>query len=319
MVPSRLAALAVRTTVWTLVSGTAIVFASQVLGWKGNSVLAAAQSLTPYMVLALAPTALVALCSRSYAAGLAAGATGLAGLAVVAPIVFAGGGASADERSAGLTVASVNLLYTNERVDDIAVVLAERAAQLIAFSEYTAEHHHTLDRSPLRERYPYRIAAPGPGAEGVALWSQFPLSERSGPATVNNNVDAVVAGPDGDVRILSVHTPTPIYDFDPWVQDLATIADAVEHSDEPMLLVGDLNASYWHPGFRDLLDRGFRDAHVDAGAGFSVSWPAGGSVPAFVRLDHALTGHGLVSTSVDDFELPGSDHTGFAVSVAPAR
>jgi hypothetical protein len=38
-----------------------------------------------------------------------------------------------------------------------------------------------------------------------------------------------------------------------------------------------------------------------------------------VRLDHALTAGGLVSTDVDDFHVPGSDHRGLVVTVAPAR
>jgi hypothetical protein len=38
-----------------------------------------------------------------------------------------------------------------------------------------------------------------------------------------------------------------------------------------------------------------------------------------VRLDHALTVGGLVSADVVDFEIPGSDHRGLMVTVAPAR
>ena len=35
----------------------------------------------------------------------------------------------------------------------------------------------------------------------------------------------------------------------------------------------------------------------------------------FVRLDHALTAHGLRSTAIEDFAVPGSDHRGFVVTV----
>ena len=83
------------------------------------------------------------------------------------------------------------------------------------------------------------------------------------------------------------------------------------------MVVGDLNSSYWHPDFRDLLDAGFVDAHIANGKGFSASWPTDMIGPAFVRLDHALTTGGLVSTDVADFEIPGSDHRGFVVTVAP--
>jgi hypothetical protein len=42
-------------------------------------------------------------------------------------------------------------------------------------------------------------------------------------------------------------------------------------------------------------------------------------VLGFVRLDHALTTDNLVATHVEDFDIVGSDHRGFVVTVAPAR
>jgi hypothetical protein len=65
--------------------------------------------------------------------------------------------------------------------------------------------------------------------------------------------------------------------------------------------------------------QGFTDAHTTHGRGFSTSWLTDEWMPAFVRLDHALTGDGLVSTGVEDFTVPGSDHRVFVVSVAPAQ
>jgi endonuclease/exonuclease/phosphatase (EEP) superfamily protein YafD len=100
---------------------------------------------------------------------------------------------------------------------------------------------------------------------------------------------------------------------------LETFGELGSAATEPTLIVGDFNASYWHPAFRDLLRSGLSDAHTVHGKGFSASWPTGKFFPAFVRLDHALTGNGLVSTSVQDFTVPGSDHRGFVVSVVPAR
>lgn len=297
-----------------------VVLGSQVLGWHGNGLLASAQAITPFLVLALAPLTLGALLLRRHAAGLASSLLGVAGLALLAPLVFVADAPAPAANAAGLDVAAVNLLYTNDDVAAAADALADRDADVIVFTEYTAEHHATLSNSTLADAYPHRLAEPGPGAEGVALWSRYRFDERAGPRTVNNNVDVLLGGPDGPIRVLGVHTPTPVYDFEAWVDDLDTIALAASATPSlPTLVLGDFNASFWHPGFRAILDRGFSDAHAAAGRGFSTSWPAGGVVPAFVRLDHALTGHGLVSTEVTDFEVPGSDHTGFEVTVAPAR
>ena len=96
-------------------------------------------------------------------------------------------------------------------------------------------------------------------------------------------------------------------------RDVGTTADA------PTLLIGDINASYWHPDFRRVLEAGFVDAHTAAGFGFSTSWPTTWPIPPFVRLDHALTTGGLVATDVADFDVAGSDHLGMIVTVAPTR
>ena len=114
-----------------------------------------------------------------------------------------------------------------------------------------------------------------------------------------------------------MHMATPFDDFDGWRNDLAIAREVGRTTTRPTLLIGDLNASYWHPDFRRLLDAGFVDAHAAAGSGFSTSWPTNGVIPPFVRLDHALTTAGLVSTAVDDVDVPGSDHRGMIVSVAP--
>jgi endonuclease/exonuclease/phosphatase (EEP) superfamily protein YafD len=116
-----------------------------------------------------------------------------------------------------------------------------------------------------------------------------------------------------------MHMPTPLVDVDAWQRDLATAAAIGRTAEGPTLLIGDLNSSYWHPGFRRLLDVGFVDAHTAAGSGFSTSWPTDWWIPPFVRLDHALTIGGLVSTDIADFEIPGSDHRGLMVTVAPTR
>ena len=137
------------------------------------------------------------------------------------------------------------------------------------------------------------------------------------PDTYNHSLDVVVDGPDGDIRVVAMHVPTPLISFEGWQGDLATAARIGSDATSPTLVVGDFNASYWHPDFRELLDAGLVDAHIAHGKGFSASWPTDKIVPAFVRLDHALTTDGLVSTDVADFEIPGSDHRGFVVTVAP--
>jgi len=304
---------------WLVVAVAGAVTLTQTFGWAGTRLVAIVQSLTPYLGLLLAPIGVVAVVRGRLALAATCGAIGLGILLLAAPLAVPDDQPPPRDGAAGLRVASANLLYGNDSIDDVAADLAELAPDVIVFNEYTPEHQRALRNSPLADRYPYRIDRSGLLAGGIAVWSTMPTSVDEPPDTSTYSLDVTVDGPDGPVRVVAMHMPTPIDNFEGWRRDLMTAAEIGRTASGPTMVVGDLNASYWHPDFRALLDAGFVDAHSANGHGFSTSWPTDGLVPAFVRLDHALTIGGLVSTEVEDFEIPGSDHRGLVVTVAPTR
>ena len=304
---------------WLAVAFVGLVTLTQAFGWAGTRIIAVVQSLTPYLAMALVPVALVAVWRRQLILVTTACAIGF-GVAVLAtPLAVPDTQPPAAANSTGLSVASLNLWYQNPEIDAVGDLLASIDIDVIVFSEFTLEHQAALQASPLASDFPYRSERTGRGAAGIGVWSRFPIAERSDLASYNSSIDLNIAGPDGDVRIVAVHMPTPIFDFDAWRSDLATAAQIGRTAEDPTLLIGDLNATYWHPDFRRLLDAGFVDANAAAGSGFSTSWPTDWWIPPFVRLDHALTTGGLVSTDVYDLDVPGSDHRGLVVTVVPAR
>ena len=304
---------------WLVVAVVGAVTLTQTFGWAGTRLVAVVQSLTPYLGLLLAPIGVVAVIRGRLALAATCGAIGLGILLLAAPLAVPDDQPPPIAGSTGLRVASVNLLYDNGRIDDVASDLAALAPDVIVFNEYTAEHQRTLRNSPLADAYPYRADRSGLLAGGIAVWSTMPTTVDEPPDTSTYSLDVTVDGPDGPVRVVAMHIPTPIDDFEGWRRDLKTAAEIGRTATGPTIVVGDLNASYWHPDFRALIDTGFVDAHTADGQGFSTSWPTDWIVPAFVRLDHALTTGGLVSTDVDDFQIPGSDHRGLVVTVAPTR
>lgn len=303
---------------WTIVGIVGVVTITQVIGWSGGISLAAvAQTLTPYVGLLLLPICVVGIWRRRYALVTVAAGCGCVLLVLSAPVAFPDDQPDPVAGATGLRVATANLWYENTQITDVADALAQVDADVIIFNEYTAEHQRALTASTLSRAYPYRIDMSGRGATGIALWSKYRSVVNWPRPTHLDSIDATVAGPDGDVRVLAMHMTTPLDNFTAWRDDLALAARIGRQTAEPLLLIGDLNSSYWHPDFRHLLDAGFVDAHMAAGTGFTSSWPTTMIMPSFVRLDHALTAGGLVSTDVDDFEIPGSDHRGFVVTVAP--
>lgn len=316
--PSRLTTAA-ELGAWTTVAGIGAILSTQALGWAVTPFVVVTQSLTPYLGVVVVMVALGALWTRRLVLVTVAAAIGV-GIAVLGtPLAFPGERPDPVDGAAGLEVASMNLLFSNDRIADVIEQTDGLTADVIVFTEYTEQHQAALLASAVAERYPHRTDRAGPRGDGVAIWSALPVEVAEHPDTSSTSIDVTVRGPDGPVRVVAVHLETPLDDLESWGHDLRAAAEIGRTADGPMLLIGDFNASYWHPDFRRVLDAGLVDAHTAAGSGFSTSWPTTWPVPPFVRLDHALTTSGLVATDVEDFDIPGSDHLGMSVTVAPTR
>lgn len=303
---------------WIIVAVVGLVTLTQLLRWSAPlSSVAIVQALTPHLGLLLLPTALLALWFRRYHLVTVSAACGFALLVLATPLAFPGPRPDPTPGAVGLRVASANLYYGNDQVTDVVEALAEVDPDVIVFSEYTAAHQEALNSTSLAAQYPYRIESPGRGASGISVWSSLRLTPSQPPDTELPSLRVTVDGPDGPVEIIGMHIVSPVADAGQWRSDLAVAEQVGRAADGPLLLIGDLNTSYWHPDFRRLLDAGFDDAHIATGEGFASSWPTTWITPAFVGIDHALTTDGLVATDTDEFDIPGSDHRGIVVSVAP--
>lgn len=303
---------------WICVVGTGFLVGTQLLGWDGSRFVATAQALTPYVTLPMAVVAGFALWGRRLVLAASAAVLGSAILLVALPLVLTPEQPDPAPGAQELRVAAVNLLYTNTRTVEIADVLLDLDLDAIVFSEFTIEHADELRAHQLSNELPHQINRDGLLAGGMAVWSRYPLDENERKDTVNRTIDTWLDAPGARFRMFGVHPPTPVFDFSGWTREIDQITDDVSQVAEPTLVIGDFNASFWHPSFRRMLDQGLVDAHMAHGQGWSTSWPTDEFMPPFVRLDHALTSNGLVSTEVIDFRVPGSDHSGFVVTVALA-
>lgn len=302
---------------WVVVLAIAAVLVTQYAGWEANREIVAVQALTPYIVTLAFPIAALASVARRWS--LAGTATAIAVVVVVLcwPLMFPGAQPAVSWGVTSLRVFHGNLLHSNPRPDDIPVALVALDADVLTFTEYTAEHSAIFLASPLADEYPYRIEYPERGAGGSAIWSRYSLVEIDTPDSRFRSSAAVVESPH-PVTLYVVHPPSPMVSLREWRDEL-DLLKSVGEGDAPVMMIGDFNAGYWHPEFRRVLDAGWRDAHQVTGHGFSTSWPADiRPLPAFVRIDHALVNDGLVVLDVGDIDVPGSDHRGLLVDVAAA-
>lgn len=304
---------------WLAVAGATSVLATQLIGTPHRTI-AALQALTPWAIPVLMAIAVVAAIAGAHRLGFAGSLVALGYLALVAPVVFARGGPDARPDATPITVAAINILYSNREIDELAASIGALDADVVALSEVPEHLAARLVRTPVADRYPYRLDRSGPLASGMLLWSRYPFeSVDEVPGTLWRSVDAQIATPDGSVRVIAVHPPSPVFDQDAWTRELAQLPALAAGVDEPLVIMGDFNASWFHPPFRAAIHAaGLRDVLVDEGHGMAMTWPTDELVPPFVTLDHVLVDGALATVGGRAIAVPGSDHRGVVATVALA-
>lgn len=291
---------------------------TQWFGIEGRRSIAAFQALTPWVLVWAAPIALTACVARRHPLALVSLVPVFTMLTLSYPIVFHADAPKVAAASPRLTVAFTNALYINPTPADAARTLSATDADVLVVAEFVPGIRRALDDAVRPGDYPYRAESVYGGSGAIGMWSRFPIIDGGVIDIGEREAIDVVLNVDGhDIRVLAVHPYAPTFSARGWVTQLSAIGDRAESTSYPTLIVGDFNASRWHPSFRTLLGRGWSDVHETLGHGWSVSWPMDEGVipPAFVRIDHALFGGGLTPTSIRDLEIPGSDHKGFVVTV----
>jgi len=267
-----------------------------------------AQSLSPAAaVLALLATGGVAASGRG--AGRIVLACSCAAVLVVQATVWTPWlVATEHRRGRDLTVMTANLYRGNADLAALSRTVRDEGVDVLAVSEVSEEAAVRLRRSRLHDLLPYTVSSTGAPSASTMLLSRRPVV----PPPAGPSVGPAVRGqqarlPEAGVVVCAVHPPPPLQGARRWRLAQAQLTTWAEQVTGPVVVAGDFNASVDHPGMRDVMGTGLRDAHEVAGAGRPATWPNGRALPPFVQLDHVLVRQVGVD-SVDDVRVPGSDH-----------
>ena len=305
---------------WIVLALIGVVAVTQAVGWSGARPVAITQSLTPWLAVPTLAAALIGLVAGAPVLGVTA-ALVLAGIAVVVVPASLGRARTDPASTCVLRLFHGNLWFENvDAAGELAVAILAVGADVLAMSEITSYHERALMARGAADRYPHRCGLMFDDAEGMAVWSRHPfVTTDAVPMQRRAGIVATVEVGGREVRIVLAHPEPPVrlIGLRDWAPSMHAIGSVGSRPGPPTVIVADFNAARWHPPFRRLLRSGWRDAHEQIGRGLSGSWPVKRPIPGpFVRLDHALLGHGLAAIAVDDIDLPGSDHRGFAVDLA---
>ncbi len=296
-----------------------VVLAASLLGFLGSLAwwldLLANFKLQFAIVLGVVGIVLMVMGRTAAAAAILAGA--LLNAAVIAPLYYR---SPADPAVDGpeVTLASFNIQIGN-RLPRLTWVLQDDPDLVFLFE--TARVHF----DELEEHVPEYEVISGifdTRDYGATILAREPvevelleIARRAGDAV---RVELPVG--DGIVVVYGIHPPSPINSRDAHLRDelLAEVGRLVAAETEPVIVIGDLNATPWSEGFR-LLAGPADLANSQEGFGYAASWPA--RLPPFGRIpiDHALHSRDL---TVTDRQLgPGtaaSDHRPLRVTLTPA-
>lgn len=283
-----------------------------------NRPIAALQSFTFLIVPVGAGIVLVGWLIRRGVIALAGASVSLAALALLAPLLFPDSGPDAQADATEITIVAANMLFKNDQLIVAADVLGELDADIIAFSEVNVAILTVLREHGLAAAYPHRATDVRERSTGLRIWSKVPLRSITATPGFDRSIDLVADTADGPVRIILVHPPPPVFSPDIWLDEIKAIG-SIEHGEDPLLVLGDFNASYFHPPFRHgVNDAGLLDALAARSRGLEMTWPSDEGVPPFVTLDHVLVNDQLAVTDARSFDIPGSDHRGVLATVAIA-
>ena len=284
------------------------------------------------MVTFLAALALAGLTLRGRTRSVAATAIGLAFFAFLAQDRVRAANAFALRASppsgvpsdgpSELRIVSFNVLTSNPEKSKVLSwlksTLDPRRATVVFLPETDAAWVQELQE--LKAVLPFGLEHPREDNYGFAIYSSVDLSDARAVTSSGGGVPMLTArlpGPRGSVRLIGAHTKAPVNEefFRRRNAQLREIRSIVDESDEPAIVMGDLNCSIWSPSFREL--DGARNSLFNPFPGIfrPTTWRPF-RVGITTPIDHVLfTRHFSVRDAwVEDSDL-GSDHQPVVVTL----
>jgi endonuclease/exonuclease/phosphatase family metal-dependent hydrolase len=296
--------------IWVAVAPVVVWTLIRVLGLDRDYPLVALMAFTPWAALGALFVAGVALALRNWAAAAVAGLATLCLAVAVLPRAVGDGTVSGEGRET-LTVLSANVHFGHADPEALVELVERHDPDLLALQELTPRAARDLQRAGLGSRLPDAVLETRRGAAGSGLYSRLPIRKLGGGQPFFfRQPRALLRMPDGRrVRVVDIHPLPPGRGKEEvWDDTLESLPSA--GTGLPWVLVGDFNATLDIAPFRDLLDRGYRDAGAVAGEGLEPTFPTMGfgSLPPFITIDHVLADRRLDIVDYEVEDLPGTDH-----------
>jgi endonuclease/exonuclease/phosphatase (EEP) superfamily protein YafD len=294
--------------IWVAVIPIALWALVRTFGLESGGQLTSLMWFTPYAAIAALLVTGVAVAFRNWAAAAAAAVAATSLAVAVLPRAIG----SETESAVGhetLTVLSANVELGGADASALVALVDRYHPDLLSIQELTPSFARKLHRDGIGARLPHAVLMAQPKGHGAGLYARFPLTPLSHQTHFLFRMPrAMIVLPHGRrLRVVAVHPQPPNMSVDRWEEALESLP--TPGIGIPWVLAGDFNATFDQAEFRELVDRGYRDAGAATGKGLEPTWPSQQVFPwGVMTIDHILTDHclGVAEYGVDG--LPGSDH-----------
>lgn len=168
-----------------------------------------------------------------------------------------------------------NLAYSNTDVEAVAATIQEADADVVGLQELSPAMAAVLAPA-LEDTYPHQWFEARPSVTGMGIVSRYPFQVTSREALTGfwiGEPQAIqVDAPGGPVMMLNVHFAQGRHRD----ANAAKVAAWVESQDEPVVVIGDMNATDLSDAYELLEDAGLHDAWREDGWGYGSTFPAAG-------------------------------------------
>ncbi len=310
---------------WLVVAVLGLVALLRLVAWDSLQPLSVLDALTLIVYLPAWVVAAGALIARRWWLAAAAAVIVAAQLAFVLPELLAAAPVPGWARHAPVVrVFDANIDQSLRFEAGYVRAIGQDRPDLVTLEEFTPPALRAMAASGVLAGFPYRCAAPAPGATGFLIASRLRLTGCRVQSVwwdgwwVPYMVQATLWSPGGPVALRLVHTLAPLpASWREWSAARAAAGRSVRASgDGRMLMVGDFNATWGNSGFAALLHDGLTDGAAARGKAAGMTWPNGAVVPPLVRIDHVLTGARLAVTQITTGPGFGSDHRYLLATIA---
>lgn len=232
------------------------------------------------------------------------------------------GAIDAQAGEASTRILFANVRFNNQNYDALRRLVELENPDVVGLAEVDDGWLEAL--STLQSEYPHRVLHPDIDANGLALFSRFPVRELQVSPYIQGGMQAALIVdlemPQATVSFYLAHpksptTPGSAAMRNVQLQELSRMIRADRNREQ--ILIGDLNITPWSPHYASLeMDGKLTNAAI--GRGYRPTWPAWTPGASFLRIpiDHCLLSEGLRVQNFRTGGKIGSDHLPLIVDIA---